>query len=140
MFGSDLRAKMTPVEFVYIFVMILINLAVYESGVKLAVMLSINGAVIGYIYVIIIPVWVHLKCVFFDRTGGQIEGDEDWNARIKPNPCHCECSYTSKAWLYLETAFLFMLVIVGLLLMVFTMTTLNTASTPATPSSVTNAP
>ena len=36
----------------------------------------VNGAVIGYLYVILIPIYIHFRCVFFGKNSGTIEGDE----------------------------------------------------------------
>lgn len=55
--------------------MIIGSYFVYISGIHLEVMITINGAVIGFTYVIVIPIWFHLKCVFFDRSSGYVEND-----------------------------------------------------------------
>ena len=54
----------------------LISFAVFVSGIHMSVVFALNGAVIGFLYVILIPVWIHLKCIWFDRSSGTIEGDE----------------------------------------------------------------
>jgi hypothetical protein len=110
--------------------MVAFNLGVYLLNVKVQLILSVNGAVIGYIYVIIVPIWIHLKCVWVDHHSGYIEADEEWNAKIEPNPCHCNCSYSSKWTLYLETSFLVLTLLAGLLLAIFTLKEVNTLTTP----------
>ena len=42
------------------------------AGAQLQTIYAINGAVIGYIYVILIPIFIHFKCVWVDRTSGTI--------------------------------------------------------------------
>ena len=41
-------------------------------GVQLQTVFVINGSIISYIYVILIPVWLHFKCVWFDRSSGTV--------------------------------------------------------------------
>ena len=60
---------------IYIIVFILISFTVYATGVKLQVLISVEGAVVGYTYVVIVPIWIHLKCVWYDKTSGTVEGD-----------------------------------------------------------------
>jgi len=42
------------------------------SRVNLQVLYALNGALLGYSNVIIIPIWVHLKCLWWDRSSGKI--------------------------------------------------------------------
>jgi hypothetical protein len=35
-------------------------------------MITLNGAIIAFVYVVIVPSWLHLKCVFYDRSSGYI--------------------------------------------------------------------
>jgi hypothetical protein len=104
---------------------------VYVFGVQVQTIFVINGSVVGYLYVILIPVWMHLKCVWVDRSSGTIEGDEEWNQRIQKNICECENHYSSKWTLYLETFVLILLLIAGLALVYFNLSTLsNPAPSP----------
>ena len=118
MFKVEISKKMTLTEALYIICFILVSYAVYASGVHLQVLISINGAVVGYIYVIIIPIWIHLKCVWFDKSSGAIEGDEESKKEIEQNFCECENTYRSKFTKYLETGFLIFASILGFGLMV----------------------
>ena len=38
-------------------------------------MLSLNGALLGYCYMIVFPIWMHFKCIFFDKNSGFIYDD-----------------------------------------------------------------
>jgi len=60
---------------------------VFISGVNFQLIIIVNGAVIGYLYVILIPIFMHFKCVWFAKHSGTIEGDEEWNKKITPNHC-----------------------------------------------------
>jgi len=60
------------------------------SRVNLQVLYALNGALLGYSNVIIIPIWVHLKCLWWDRSSGKIEGDEEWNSKMTTNACSCD--------------------------------------------------
>lgn len=59
----------------YIIAMLLICFGVYESGVDLITIFAFNGAVIAYLNVLVIPIWLHLKCIWYNKSGGRIEGD-----------------------------------------------------------------
>ena len=59
----------------YFIVVILIILFIYELEVYVDVLIAIKGAVFGFLVVYLIPVWVHLKCVFYDQTSGFVEGE-----------------------------------------------------------------
>lgn len=76
-------------------------LVVFLSNVYVEVTISINGAVVSYIYVLLIPIIIHFKCVYFDKSSGTIIGDEEHNMQICPNSCECENTYQSKWTLYL---------------------------------------
>lgn len=60
----------------------------YYSNVTLQTLYAINGAVLGYSNVIVVPIWIHLKCLW-DRNSGHIEDDFDHNLQLKPNCCEC---------------------------------------------------
>lgn len=77
MFKQEVNKKISLKEIIYIIIFILVSYGVYASGVHLQVLISINGAVVGYTYVIVIPIWIHLKCVWYDKSSGAIEGDEE---------------------------------------------------------------
>lgn len=72
MFKIEVAKKLNLREVVYIVAFILISYLVYVSGVHLQILISFNGAVVGYIYVVIIPIWIHFKCVYYDRSSGYI--------------------------------------------------------------------
>ena len=111
---------MTLREFLYILALVLVSYGVYASGVNLITIFSLNGAVIGYVYVFWIPIWIHLKCIYYDRSGGHVEGDEEWNSRIKPNICQCDRRFSSRKWVYAETVLLIGMLIFGIVMVVFT--------------------
>ena len=72
---------------VYIILVLLLCFCFYISDVNLISIFALNGAVIGYIFVFVLPIWVHLKCIWYDRSGGRIQDNEDWNSVVKPNGC-----------------------------------------------------
>ena len=98
----------------------IIAYGVFVSGINLSTIFSLNGAVLGYIYIILFPIWVHFKCIYKDKSSGYIEDDPEWNKNIVQNVCQCEAGYSSKWKLYLETAFLILVCILGLGLLVTT--------------------
>jgi hypothetical protein len=67
---------------------------------RVDVMIEINGSVIGYVYAFLIPICMHLKCVYFDCSSGFIKGESDHNLAIRLNECECENQYSSKWSLY----------------------------------------
>ena len=76
MLGIEVQKKTNPREIAYIIFFVLVSYLVYISGVNLQALISFNGAVVGYSYVIVIPIWIHLKCVWYDKSCGYVEGDE----------------------------------------------------------------
>ena len=78
-FKVDMHAHISLKEIIYIFLVVLSAYLVFVSGINLQTIYSLNGAVLGYIYIILFPIAIHLKCVFYDRSSGVIEDDEEWN-------------------------------------------------------------
>lgn len=72
MFKIEIAHRISLSEILYISLIVIGSYLVYVSGIHLEVMISINGAVVGFSYVVVIPIWLHLKCVFFDRSSGYI--------------------------------------------------------------------
>jgi len=35
-------------------------------------MIAVNGAIVGYFYIVLIPIFIHFKCVFVDKSSGFI--------------------------------------------------------------------
>ena len=116
----DLHAKITLKELTYIVTVIAVCLGIFVSKVNLQTLFSLNGAVLGYFYIIVFPIWVHFKCIFANRSGGFVYDDPEWNQRIVQNICECDCFYKKKWKLYLETAFLIFLILFGLGLLLST--------------------
>ena len=96
-----MTSHLTLKEVIYIILVMITIMATFMLGVNLKSLLSINGAVLGYFYVILIPIWVHLKCIYFNRSSGFIENDEEWNSKIVLNECECHQNYSAKWKLYL---------------------------------------
>lgn len=59
-------------EIIYITCIVLASYIVYLLNIHLDVMIDLNGAIIGFAYVIIIPISIHLACVFNNRSSGFI--------------------------------------------------------------------
>ena len=72
MLGIEVHKKTNTKEIIYILVFVLVSYLVYISGINLQALISFNGAVVGYSYVIVIPIWIHLKCVWYDRSSGLV--------------------------------------------------------------------
>ena len=81
--------------------MMLVSLGVFVSGVQLETIFSVNGTFLGYIFIIIFPIWVHFKCIFSDKASGFVENDDEWNKNIVQNVCQCDTTYSAKWKLYL---------------------------------------
>ena len=101
MFKIDLHAKLSLKEFFYYFLVTIASILVYVLGANFQLLYTINGSVIAFSYVIVIPIWIHLKCIWYDRSSGTIEGNEEWNKKIIFNSCQCNARYKSKWLLYL---------------------------------------
>jgi hypothetical protein len=72
-------------------------------------------------YVIIIPVAIHLKCIYFDRSAGYVEGDYEHNKGIVQNSCECDIVYPSKGIKLVELVWILFTVMVGVYVTVFTL-------------------
>jgi hypothetical protein len=60
---------------------------VFLSGVNVQVIFALNGAVLGYLFIVLFPIIIHFKCIYFDRSGGTIEDNPEWNSQLVPNDC-----------------------------------------------------
>ncbi len=87
MFKIELHHKIDWHEAVYIIICVVGSYFVYVSGLSLDVMITLNGAVIIFFYMLVIPIWVHFRCVFWSRSSGYIEDDPEWNREIVLNEC-----------------------------------------------------
>ena len=65
-------------DVLYFALMLGMGLIVYMAGVGLDVIQELYGAVIGYLHIIIIPVFLHFSCVF-GCSSGWIKGDDERN-------------------------------------------------------------
>jgi hypothetical protein len=72
MLGIEVHKKTNVKEIIYVLAFVLVSYLVYISGINLQALISFNGAVVGYSYVIVIPIWIHLKCVWYDRSSGLV--------------------------------------------------------------------
>ena len=124
MCGVELYKKLTWKEVVYILMFILMCFLVFVSGARLQFLINIEGAIIGYIYVMVIPIWIHLKCVWYDKSSGTVEGDEQRNRQVVPNMCECDNHYRSKYTLYFETGFMVFVLLFGFMLMCYILSTI----------------
>ena len=62
-----------------------VTYGLFATGINLRTLVLLDGAVTKFVSVIVTPIWMHLKCIFYDRSSGYIEGDEEWNSQILPN-------------------------------------------------------
>ena len=65
--------------------MLVISLVIYWSGLQLDVILEIYGSVLGFIYIILLPVCLHLYCVLYRGHSGWIRQADARNLTIMPN-------------------------------------------------------
>jgi hypothetical protein len=88
----------------------------YLLKVSIDTLISINGSIVGNLIVIVIPICLHIKCVFFDKKCGNIEGELVENTEDKS--CTCLYTYSNKATKYIELGFLILVFIFGMYTMV----------------------
>ena len=108
-------------DFIYISATILAGWVIARSSISVLTIFSLSGAVCGFALFFLMPICIHLKCVFLDRSSGRIRGDEEWNQSIRPNSCRCDNVYRSKATLYLETFVLCLILIVSFAAVLYTL-------------------
>ena len=72
----DIYKDISLKEVIYLTFFTLTCFLIYALGIQLQSLINFAGAVVGYFYIIAIPISVHLKCVWFDKSSGFIEGDE----------------------------------------------------------------
>ena len=84
-----------------------------KLNVPLSMILDFAGALLGYIFTMFIPIFIHLKCLHFDHSSGYIKGDDERNLSIVSNECECDLVYRSKYTLWLETFILLFVDIYG---------------------------
>ena len=72
MFKIDIKKNINMREVIYIVTFSLLCYFFYLSGIQLQTLISFNGAVVGYSYVIVIPIGIHLQCVWNKKSSGYI--------------------------------------------------------------------
>ena len=73
---------------------------IYALGVKVSTIIEINGSVIGFLYVFLIPIAVHIKCVYFtkhDENGELVVEEEDENGNMVEVEGLCKCKIEEKS-------------------------------------------
>lgn len=73
---------------------------------------------LGFILGFAVPIFIHVKCTFYDRSSGFVKGDDDRNLGITMNTCQCDNYYSSKWAMYLEIVALAGACLLGLYLSV----------------------
>jgi hypothetical protein len=53
-------------------IVISLSYLIYGIDIDIAMLIEINGSIVGVIYVILIPIGIHLKCVYFDKSSGHV--------------------------------------------------------------------
>jgi hypothetical protein len=56
-----------------------------KLNVPFSIILDFTGALLGYLFSMFIPIFIHLKCLHFDRSSGYVKGDDDRNLCILSN-------------------------------------------------------
>lgn len=67
MFKVEEGPHITASEFCIYLGMYLLCYFLYSAKIKIETVIEINGSVIGFLYVSLIPIVVHLKCVYFTK-------------------------------------------------------------------------
>ena len=119
MFKITIRKTINPNEVIYIILMMSLIYGLFTTGVQLKTLVVLDGAVTKFISVIVAPIWIHLKCLYYDKSSGYIVGDEERNSEIIMNPCQCHAVYKSKWTMYLETFVLILILLAGFYLLFF---------------------
>lgn len=52
-------------DWIYIGVVVLICFGVKISGMSLETILALNGTIFGFFFIYLLPISLHVKCVFF---------------------------------------------------------------------------
>ena len=64
----------------------MLSYLLYTLNIKIAMIIEINGSVIGFLYVFLIPILVHIKCVYFtkhDENGEMVCEEKQPDGTIK---------------------------------------------------------
>ena len=69
------------------FIVVGISYLTFKFNVSLSVIMDFSGSIIGYLFAFVIPTWIHLKCVFYNKNSGFIKGETDRNMEIVLNDC-----------------------------------------------------
>ena len=59
---------------IFIVVAVVFSYVVYAYNIRMKTMIVFTGGAFVTFGNIIFPIWVHLKCVLYDRSSGEIEG------------------------------------------------------------------
>jgi hypothetical protein len=79
MFKISIKRHINPNEVIYVVSMIVGCYLLFATGVNLRTLIIIDGAVIKFMCVIVTPIWIHLKCVFYDKSSGYVLDDPERN-------------------------------------------------------------
>jgi len=62
-------------EYAYIFLCLFTGYIFFILDVKLVTIMVLDGSIVCFTYVVAFPIWMHIKCIFVDRSSGFIEDD-----------------------------------------------------------------
>ena len=79
-------------------------------------LISINGSILGNLIAIVIPICLHIKCIYFDKKSGNIVGELIENTEA--DSCNCHYTYSNKVNKYIELGFLIAVFILGMYTMI----------------------
>ena len=105
----------------YILVVVGVSFLIYQLNIYVDELMAYRGAILGFLYLLMMPIVMHLKCVYYDRSSGFIRGGDESNMEIRLNSCECDVTYASKWTLWIETAFLILSLLLGAVIMVSTL-------------------
>ena len=107
-----------------------IELAIYLSKIRFVAILEFNGAIIGYLIVLVFPIALHVKCVYFsdydEETGELLFEVEEENGEMvrRDGRCRCNFAYRNSLTKKIELAYLITGLMVGAFVMYYTLYTL----------------
>lgn len=55
-------------ELIFVMVLICITVGIYFGNVGIQILIEINGAIIGFFFIYLLPAVMHFKCLYFPKS------------------------------------------------------------------------
>ena len=130
MFKIEEGDQLTPPETAIYFFTFILCLGIWVSKIKITTLVELNGSVIGFLYIFLIPIAVHIKCVYFtkhDENGTIIveRRGENGGPTVVEGLCQCSLDKDKKPYQKIgELVFQIFLIFFGLASIWYTIYTL----------------